>query len=82
MSDSGNERHLEEALRILERAPLIDGHNDLPWQYRVRAGNHLDGIDLAGDTSRLDPPMHTDLARLRAGRLGAQFWALFLPSRF
>ena len=82
MSGSDNDRHLEAALRILARAPLIDGHNDLPWQYRVRAGNHLERIDLAGDTSRLDPPMHTDLARLRAGRLGAQFWALFLPSRF
>ena len=82
MSGSDNDRHLEAALRILARAPLIDGHNDLPWQYRVRAGNHLERIDLASDTSRLEPPMHTDLARLRAGRLGAQFWALFLPSRF
>jgi membrane dipeptidase len=82
MSSTERDRYLDRALRILESAPLIDGHNDLPWQYRVRAGNHLDKIDLAGDTSRLDPPMHTDLARLRTGRLGAQFWALFLPSRF
>jgi membrane dipeptidase len=58
---------------------LIDGHNDLPWQLRLRFGNDLDKFDL-GDTRALDPPMHTDLGRLRSGGIGAQFWALYVPT--
>jgi len=71
---------LEKAREILRETPLIDGHNDLPWQYRKRVDNHLDRIDLASDTRELDPPMHTDIPRLRAGQLGGQFWSLYLPS--
>ena len=56
---------------ILAEAPLIDGHNDVPWQYRRRVHNHLDEIDFASDTTDLDPPMHTDIPRLRAGGVGA-----------
>ena len=80
MSNTTDTRHLEEANRILAETPLIDGHNDLPFQYRKRVDNRLDGIDLAGDTGTLVPTMHTDIARLRRGRVGAQFWSLFLPS--
>lgn len=71
---------LARARRILERVPLIDGHNDLPWQYRERAKNHLRQIDLAADLSKLSDPLHTDLARLRAGGVGAQFWSVYVPS--
>jgi membrane dipeptidase len=71
---------LEKARAMLRETPLIDGHNDLPWQYRKRVDNHLERIDLASDTSKLDPPMHTDIPRLRAGILGAQFWSLYLPA--
>jgi membrane dipeptidase len=64
--------------RILRETPLVDGHNDLPEQYLDRVHNHLDRIDLASDTSRLTPPMHTDIPRLRAGGVGGQFWSVYV----
>jgi membrane dipeptidase len=67
-----------EAVEILESVPLIDGHNDVPWQYRIRTNNRLDAIDLAADTSTLERPMHTDIPRLRAGRVGGQFWSVYV----
>ncbi|MGD8817742.1 MAG: dipeptidase [Acidobacteriota bacterium] len=62
----------------LQEVPLIDGHNDVPWQYRTRVGNDLDAIDLEGDTSELEPPMHTDFRRLRQGMVGGIFWSVYL----
>lgn len=53
--------------RITRRTPLIDGHNDLPWAIRDDHGNDLSRVDLNSDTSTLTPPLHTDIARLRAG---------------
>lgn len=72
------ETSLEAIDRILASVPLFDGHNDVPYQLRVRADNDLAALDLH-DTSALEPPMHTDLARLRRGRVGAQFWAAYVP---
>jgi membrane dipeptidase len=66
--------------RILREVPLIDGHNDLPWQYRERVKNHLAQIDLRQDQSKLEKPLHTDVARLRAGRVGGQFWSVYVPA--
>jgi len=68
---------LERALRILEETPLIDGHNDLPWAIReYRAAPH----DVRAYDLRTRTPGHTDLERLRAGRVGAQFWSVYIPS--
>lgn len=66
--------------RILRDVPLIDGHNDLPWQYRERVKNHLAQIDIRQDQSKLEKPLHTDIPRLKAGRLGAQFWSVYVPA--
>ena len=66
--------------RILRDVPLIDGHNDLPYQYEERVKDHLAQIDLRQDESKLTPPLHTDIARLRQGRLGAQFWSVYVPT--
>ncbi|HEX6094956.1 MAG TPA: dipeptidase [Thermoanaerobaculia bacterium] len=66
--------------RILREVPLIDGHNDLPWQYRERVKNHLGQIDLRQDQSKLEKPLHTDIARLKAGRVGGQFWSVYVPA--
>ena len=66
--------------RILREGPLIDGHNDLPYQYEERAKDHLAQIDLRQDQSKLTPPLHTDIARLRQGRVGAQFWSVYVPT--
>jgi membrane dipeptidase len=70
---------VERARKLLDEVPLIDGHNDLPWEYRKRVQNHLEKIDLEGDTSKLDPPLHTDIPRLRRGGVGGQFWSVYVP---
>jgi membrane dipeptidase len=70
---------LAEVHTILRESPLIDGHNDLPWQYRKRS-NDFSAIDLRTDTSKLTPPLVTDIARLRAGGIGAQFWSVYVPT--
>jgi membrane dipeptidase len=65
--------HVEAARRVLARAPLIDGHNDLVWVIRERGGDAL-----AYDLRRLTEG-RTDLPRLREGMVGGQFWALYVP---
>ncbi len=72
------DRHLDEARRILREVPLIDGHNDVPWQYRRRS-NDFSALDLARNTSELKLAMHTDIPRLRAGVVGGQFWSVYVP---
>jgi membrane dipeptidase len=66
--------------RVLARTPLIDGHNDLPWSIRENYENDLDRVDLNGDTRALSTPLHTDIPRLRRGRIGAQFWSVYVPA--
>ncbi len=68
------------ARELLRTTPLIDGHNDTPWEVRKRTGNHLAKLDLGASTAGLDPPMHTDIERLRKGGVGAQFWSVYVPS--
>jgi len=69
------------ARALLEEAPLVDGHNDVPWQYRQRFGLDLEAHSLR-DTTDTDPLMHTDLTRLAAGGVGAQFWSVYVPMRY
>ncbi len=66
--------------RILREVPLIDGHNDLAEQYSERVKDHLGQIDIRQDQSKLTPPLHTDIARLRQGRIGGQFWSVYVPT--
>ncbi|MEX0778483.1 MAG: dipeptidase [Balneolales bacterium] len=67
----------DQAVRILEEVPLIDGHNDVPYQYRYRAGYKFSEIDFR-NTTNLGSPMHTDIPRLREGRVGGQFWSVYV----
>ncbi|WP_374214761.1 dipeptidase [Streptomyces sp. SKN60] len=69
---------LAEARELLAATPVVDGHNDLPWALREHCGYDLDKLDIAGD---LSASLHTDLARLRAGGVGAQFWSVYVPGR-
>ena len=59
----------------LAAAPVIDGHNDLPAALRIFHGSELSGFG-AGL-----PDLQTDLRRLRAGRVGAQFWSIWVPTQ-
>ncbi len=69
---------------VLVATPLIDGHNDLPWEIRERFASKLDRVDLSKDTSKLPradgPPLMTDIPRLRAGHVGGQFWSVWIPA--
>lgn len=69
----------QQAIQILEEVPLIDGHNDVPWQYRTRADYKFSEIEFM-NTRELDRPMHTDIPRLRDGRLGGQFWSVYVSA--
>jgi membrane dipeptidase len=65
--------------RILKATPLIDGHNDIAEQLRENYGSKVSG--LASGTDQWTPkPLMTDMARLHEGRLGAQFWSVYIPS--
>ena len=76
MVSQSPEGDLERARRVLIATPLIDGHNDLPWAIRESktAPRDVDAYDLRKHTAG-----HTDLERLRAGMVGAQFWSLYIP---
>jgi len=60
---------------LLADHPVLDGHNDLPWEARERTGYALDGLGFGGGAAT-----HTDLPRLRAGGVGGQFWSVFVPA--
>jgi membrane dipeptidase len=64
--------------RILKATPLIDGHNDLPEQLRENYKLSVEG--LASGTDRREKPLMTDMARLHQGRVGSQFWSVYIPS--
>ena len=67
---------LDDAQRIHASLPVVDGHNDLPWALRIRAGSDLDAAD---PCVALDG-YHTDVPRLAVGGVGAQFWSVFVPA--
>ena len=70
--------HLEKALRVLATTPLVDGHNDLPWAIRnSEAGPH--DVEVPEHDLRKETSFHTDLERLRAGGVGAQWWSVYIP---
>jgi membrane dipeptidase len=66
---------LERARRIHAAAPLVDGHNDLPWEIREKAQGDLSVMNPDGAL----PQQHTDIPRLKAGGVGGVFWAAYVP---
>ncbi|KAM6942576.1 dipeptidase 1 [Xenentodon cancila] len=66
--------NITRALRLMSETPLIDGHNDLPWQLRKQFNNELNKVDLhtLGTT-------HTNIPKIKQGRFGAQFWSAYVP---
>ena len=67
---------LDAARALLASAPVFDGHNDLPWELRASGRGEPALIDIAAPL----PNTHTDLPRLAAGGVGAQFWSVFVPA--
>src|SRR5712671_1815350 len=80
----GAQDYSARVANVIKRTPLIDGHNDLPWEIRDRFHSKLSMIDLSTDTSSLPVPpggiaLMTDIGRLRRGGVGGQFWSVFVP---
>ncbi|HQS98379.1 MAG: membrane dipeptidase [Novosphingobium sp. 17-62-19] len=78
----GPEAVAEAALRA---APVFDGHNDVPEQLRERRKDMIEGFDFrdtrnTGDASKGLPPMMTDTTRMHAGKVGAQFWSVYVSA--
>ena len=71
---SANEA-LDRALAVLENAPVVDGHNDLPWVIREEFGSDVENYDISAYAQ-----FDTDIPRMREGRVGTQFWSVYVPS--
>lgn len=67
----------EQALKIHADMPVIDGHNDLPWELRRKDDM---GSFRSIDIRLPQPRLHTDLPRLKKGGVGAQFWSVYVPA--
>ena len=72
---------IAEVKKLLRDVPLIDGHNDVPWEFR-KYSNNIDQINFAGDMSKASPKLVTDIPRLREGGVGGQFWSVYIPGSF
>ncbi|KOU16539.1 membrane dipeptidase [Streptomyces sp. WM6372] len=70
---------MSEARELLAEHPVVDGHNDLPWALREQVRYDLARRDIADDQRGR---LHTDLPRLRAGGVGAQFWSVYVRSDY
>ncbi|CAL8086935.1 unnamed protein product [Orchesella dallaii] len=70
--------------KLLTEVPLVDGHNDFPWNLRKFLQNHLKDFHFDADLTKADPFAgsvwsHTDLIRLKRGGVGAQLWSAYVP---
>ena len=69
---------VERAKALHKQVPLIDGHNDYPWAVRENVDRDVDKLDI----TKPQPTIHTDIARLREGGVGGQFWSVYVPSDY
>ena len=67
---------LGRAKALLERAPLIDGHNDLAAMFLEVYGDDLSHVDMG----KVQPKLCADIPRLREGRVGAQYWSIWVDN--
>jgi membrane dipeptidase len=79
MTDTVDPDLLRRARALLAESPVVDGHNDLAWALREQVGYRIAERDIATDQSAY---LHTDLERLRAGGVGAQFWSVFVRADY
>ena len=66
----------DEGRRVHAATFVFDGHNDLPWEMRTKAASSFDKRDIAQPQTQ----MHTDIPRLKAGNVGAQYWSVYVPA--
>lgn len=66
----------DEGRRVHAGTFVFDGHNDLPWEMRTKAGSSFERRDIA----QPQPAMHTDIPRLKQGNVGAQYWSVYVPA--
>lgn len=64
------------ALDVHRQSFIFDGHNDLPWMIRDQGSMTFEKLDIA----QPQPTLHTDIARLREGGVGAQYWSVYVPA--
>jgi membrane dipeptidase len=77
-AQTGDAARLARARALHKQVPLIDGHNDYPWAVRENVQRDIDKLDI----SKPQPAIHTDIARLKAGGVGGQFWSVYTPSDY
>ncbi len=70
---------VRQARALLDTVPVFDGHNALPWAVRDRFHGQLGSVHLSDNLRTPEEPLHTDIPRLRAGGVGAQFWSVYVP---
>jgi membrane dipeptidase len=76
MAVSPQQNLIDRAQALHKQALLIDGHNDYPWALREHdPARDLDKLDIR----RPQPSIMTDIARLKAGGVGGQFWSVYVP---
>ena len=73
---------LQRATKLLESVVLADGHNDLPWELREHGGPNPVEAAASLDLTVRQPALHTDFPKLAEGRLGLQFWSVYVPCEF
>ena len=70
---------LDRARAVLKDAPVIDGHNDLPWTIRVKNAGKTSQVDMRDEKAATAAGYDTDFPRAKRGGLGGQFWSLWVP---
>jgi membrane dipeptidase len=81
---------IRRALGLHRAVPMMDGHNDLPWKIRTNGHDDFTPTSLTRgifefdslDISRAQPSLMTDIPRMRAGGVGAQFWSNYVPNEY
>src|SRR3954466_5905625 len=73
---------LQRATKLLDGVILADGHNDLPWELRQHGGPNPVEAAAALDLTVRQPALHTDFPKLADGKLGMQFWSVYVPCQF
>ena len=77
---AADDPNLARAYAVLKRQPIIDGHNDWPEQLRGQFGEGWWSVDLNADSRTFKQPLQTDIPRLHQGRVGGQFWSVWIVS--